>query len=79
MEKYPVSTRIVILNVDGMIYHGLLIRTGPHPEYVGKHGALVSWEDGVPLLRLDDGSQLEGCECWWMSEEEWTEEQDGRE
>jgi hypothetical protein len=71
-EKYPVGTRIVILDVDGMIYHGLPIKTG-HPEHVGKHGTLVSWQDGIPLLKLDDGNEVEGCECWWMSEEEWTE------
>lgn len=46
------------------------------PRPVGFMGNMLvqaKEEDGIdvknPLIRLDDGSYVWGCECWWGSEE----------
>lgn len=58
--------RVRIVDVDGMVWHGLPIKTG-HPEHVDKEGTIVKLSDGgIPMIHLDDGAMVEGCECWWI-------------
>jgi len=46
-------------------------------EYLGL-GTIIGFEKvqfgldifSVPVIRLDDGRVLKGCECWWISKEE---------
>ena len=70
MDESWLNKRVRIVNVDGTVWHGLPIKTG-HPEHVDKEGTIVGpvaddpeW-DPVPEIRLDDGSTVLGCECWW--------------
>jgi len=48
----------------------------PHPEHEGKEGTITGEKDilawstklkpfFVPIITLDDGTVLEGSECWW--------------
>jgi len=49
-------------------------RSQPHSEAVGKFGVIISHETvrigrhaiSVPVIRLDDGQELRGYECWWQ-------------
>jgi hypothetical protein len=46
----------------------------PRPAgFMGNMLVQAKEEDGIdvknPLIRLDDGSYVWGCECWWGSEE----------
>jgi hypothetical protein len=66
MNNDWLDKRVRIVNVDGMVWHGLPIKTG-HPEHVDKEGTIVEVdESGIPTIRLDDGAIVEGCECWWV-------------
>lgn len=57
-----------ILDVDGVEMHNMVLAT---PEvskpHVGKEGEIVGEDPdwGSPLIRLDDGTELYGYECWW--------------
>lgn len=60
---YPV--RAVVIDADGMPFHGWTARTPdvsrPH---IGKQG-LAEKVRGDVRLTLDDGTVLWGWECWW--------------
>ena len=62
MTKDWLNKRVRIVDVDGMVWHGLPIKTG-HLGHVNKEGTII--RDG-PVIQLDDGAVVEGCECWWI-------------
>ena len=46
----------------------------PHPEHEGKEGNITGERNFmpakfppffIPIITLDDGTILEGCDCWW--------------
>lgn len=66
--KFKVGDRIKIVKAEGhTIGKGKIPLRDPHPEHIGKSGTIVAidGEDGMPYIRLDDGTKLEGGDCWW--------------
>lgn len=61
---YVVGDRVVIVRAEGSYFKGIPMRD-PHPEHIGKKGIIVELDDGMPTIRLDDGTILRGYECWW--------------
>lgn len=53
----------------GKLQMGDFVGTNPHPEHIGKLGTVIAERDicgtQVPEIKLDDGTQLSGAECWW--------------
>ncbi|MEE9569299.1 MAG: hypothetical protein V3W37_07935 [Candidatus Binatia bacterium] len=71
-DSTNVTLRVRIVQASGTflsdIYHGSegVALRDPHPEHIGKEGRIVAWAEGAsPLIRLDDGTELWGSECWW--------------
>ena len=68
--KYPYKgLRIQIAGVAGQNFHGYEM-ADPHPEHIGKLGIITEDTDDnglqcSPYIRLDDGTELRGYECWW--------------
>ena len=65
--EYPTRCRIV--DVTGQeIYPGIVGRT---PEvskpHIGKEGLAENLGQLDVRITLDDGTILEGCDCWWES------------
>ena len=64
-KKHP--TRCRIIDVTGQeIYPGIIGRT---PEvskpHIGKEGQAEDLGNSNVRITLDDGTILEGCDCWW--------------
>ena len=59
-----VGDKVVIVKAEGCTIGKLPLRD-PHPEHIGKCGTIIKIEDGMPHIKLDDGTELEGYECWW--------------
>ena len=65
---YKVGDRVVIVRAGGTCWPDdhRLVRRDPHPEHLGKTGVITKLlEDKMPIIRLSDGIELEGCDCWW--------------
>ena len=63
---YKVYDRVVILRAEGYKMGSSKIPLkDPHPEHIGKKGIIAELDDGMPHIILDDGTELDGCECWW--------------
>lgn len=61
--------RIQIAQAEGGDFHGYTMHD-PNPEYAGKLGIITEDidDDGQecsPYIRLDDGTELRGYDCWW--------------
>ena len=69
--KYEVGTRVVIVKAEGhAIGRSKLPLKDPHPEHIGKSGTITAIDDDrMPHITLDDGTELEGCDCWWSKVE----------
>ena len=67
--KYKVGDRVIIVKAEGTTIGKMKIPLrDPHPEHIGKSGTIVAIdeEDGMPHIKLDDGTELEGGDCWWQ-------------
>lgn len=65
---YKVGDRVVIVKAEGhTIGRAKIPLKDPHPEHIGKLGSIttIDSDDNMPHIRLDDGTVLLGCECWW--------------
>ena len=69
MSKIEVGQRVIIVKAEGhTIGKAKLLLRDPHPEHIGKSGIIISVDeaDKIPRIRLDDGTELSGSECWWQ-------------
>ena len=67
--KYRVGDRVMIIKAEGYtIGKDKLPLRDPHPEHIGKSGTIIAIdnEDNMPHIKLDDGTKLLGCDCWWQ-------------
>jgi len=66
---FKVGDKVIIVKAEGQtIGRDKIPLRDPHPEHIGKGGVItaVDSEDGMPHIRLDNGTELLGCECWWQ-------------
>ena len=67
--KFPSGTRIRLAKASGTVFSGEVLRADPFPQHCGKEGQIVKYVSfdryETPLIRLDDGTELRGHECWW--------------
>lgn len=67
--KVPPGTRVRIARASGEPFNGDVVKSDPFPEHCGKEGEIVKYVSfgryETPLIRLDDGTELRGYECWW--------------
>jgi len=68
-QNLPLGTRVRITRASGTVFSGEALRADPFPEHCGKEGEIVKYVSfdryETPLIRLDDGTELRGYECWW--------------
>lgn len=67
--KFKVGDRIIIVKAEGTtLGKAKLPLRDPHPEHIGKSGTItaIDGDDGMPHIKLDDGVEILGCECWWQ-------------
>jgi len=64
---YKVGDEVVIVRAEGYVLGSTKIPLkDPHPEHTGKVGRITRiGEDISPHIVLTDGTELDGCECWW--------------
>lgn len=70
--EYKIGDLVVIVKAEGYAMGSTKIPLkDPHPEHLGKVGRISSVNNGIHIV-LDDGTELDGCECWWrkLSEED---------
>lgn len=64
---YKVGDEIVILRAEGYVMGSSKIPLrDPHPEHIGKIGRITIVGEGIsPHILLNDGTELDGYDCWW--------------
>ena len=63
---YKVGDSVVIVKAEGYTMGSTRIPLkDPYPEHLGKVGVIQSLDDTMPHIVLEDGTELDGCECWW--------------
>ena len=66
MRKFP--TRCQIVDPEGSKTEGGLPRTAPSKSlpHIGKKGTAYDEGGGKVRIVLDDGTELDGLDCWWV-------------
>jgi len=74
--NYQIGDEVVIMKAEGYVLGSTRIPLkDPHPEHLGKVGRITRLEEGLsPHIVLTDGTELDGCECWWRKLEQLVEE-----
>ena len=67
MMDCKIGDEIVTLRAEGYVLGSTKIPLrDPHPEHIGKVGRITAMGGGLsPRILLNDGTELDGCECWW--------------
>ena len=75
-----IGDEVVILRAEGYMLGSTKIPLrDPHPEHIGKIGRITALKEGEsPHIVLDDGTELDGCECWWRKLQDSKEVKSGR-
>ena len=65
--KYKVGDEVVILRAEGYVLGSTKIPLKDYyPEHIGKVGRITRLEESMsPHIVIIDGTELDGCECWW--------------
>lgn len=67
-RPHPVGTRVRATHVEGHPLRAL--HNWDQPGTVDRYEPLTDetgaiWDDDHPVIRLDDGREWAGVECWW--------------
>lgn len=65
--KYPTRCQIIDVSDAAFRLHGWKMRTPDESKpHIGKQGTAHLENEYSVRIRLDDGSELMGSECWWV-------------